>query len=88
MPANLATFVCKHVFRSERPVLFAYREDGMLCLMCGEADHDESADGFKVVGVGHLLERDPSLNDLERLPEGAEVERLSVADPWQPTSDD
>ena len=75
-------YICSHVFDASRPVLLVSREDGDWSLMCGDG-HDFDRDLPKVVGIGHLLERDPSLNDVVDLPAGFEAERPAVGEPWE-----
>jgi len=48
--------------------------------MCGGADHGDN--DIRVVGVGHLVERDPTLNECADLPNGFEAERSTVGAPW------
>jgi hypothetical protein len=48
--------------------------------MCGGADHEGK--DVRVVGVGHLVASDPTLNDCADLPEGFEAERSAVGSPW------
>ncbi|AVR98214.1 hypothetical protein [Pseudoduganella armeniaca] len=74
-----AAFVCPHVFNNERPVLLVLREDGDWQLLCGQTDH--YADG-KVVGLEHLIERDPSIAELQDLPVDWEAERAAPGQPW------
>jgi hypothetical protein len=49
--------------------------------LCG-ANHPEDALPH-VVGLGHLVDRDPTLLELARLPEDWEAERASVGDMWR-----
>jgi hypothetical protein len=35
-----------------------------------------------VVGIGHLIDEDPSLHACSDLPNGHEAERLSIGSPW------
>ena len=79
-PNNLAVYICSHVFNATRPVLLVAHEQGDFMFMCGAADH-ESKDTH-VVGVGHLVERDPTLNECADLPEGFEAERSAVGNSW------
>jgi len=79
-PDNLAVFVCPHVFENTRPILYVCREDGDWQFLCGENDHDEKG---HVVGVGHLTERDPTLNELAELKPDWEAERKHVGDQWK-----
>lgn len=78
-PNNLRAFVCPHVFRDERPILYVCRADGDWQFLCGGGDHDEQG---HVVGVGHLTARDPSLNELSGLKADWEAERTEVGGKW------
>lgn len=79
-PANLAAFVCPHVFKDERPILYVCRADGDWQFLCGEEDHSD-ADGH-VVGVGHLTDRDPTLHELADLPSDYEAQRKQTGQAW------
>ena len=82
---HLGVFICGHIFRDERPVLLVIHEtDGDWQLLCG-GDHDVGETPH-VVGVGHLLDRDPSLQELADLPLGWEAERESADASWQRTA--
>lgn len=79
--ANLAVYLCSHVFEKEEPILYVCKEDGEWQFLCGKShDVDEVP---KVVGLAHILEMDDSIFDLEDLPDNWEAERLSIDDPWQ-----
>jgi hypothetical protein len=78
---HLLVFCCEHVFRHERPVLYVCREDGDWQFLCGQSDHSQSSDPL-AVGVGHLIESDPSLSVLADLPANCEAERKSKVDEW------
>ncbi len=80
-PSNLKSYVCSHVFNMERPVLLVVHEDGDWMFMCGKTDHGGSED-CRVVGVGHLVDRDPSINRCADLPDGFEAERNAVGGHW------
>lgn len=79
-PRNLKIYVCSHVFADTRPVLLVAREQGDWMFLCGGRDHDEG--GWKVVGVGHLVDRDPTLEECADLPDNFEAERSAVGEPW------
>ena len=79
-PANLKAYVCSHVFATSRPVLLVANEDGDWMFLCGCDDH--ASTDCLVVGVGHLIARDPSLNECADLAAGFEAERQSVEHPW------
>ncbi len=93
LPRNFATMICNHVFRHERDVNYVIHDkDGRLLLLCGASDHEQSASELKIVGFGHLLDRDHLLRELPPLPPGWSVERSDGADDWRvfedPESDD
>lgn len=79
-PDNLGVFVCQHVFAQERPILFVVHMEGDWQFLCGEA-HEED-DLPRHVGVGHLLQRDPTLESIAHIPDGASAERQSVEHAW------
>lgn len=80
-PPNLTSYICSHVFEKSRPILLIVHEDSDWMFMCGKGDHGGS-DDCHVVGVGHLVERDPSINECADLPSGFEAERKAVGEPW------
>jgi len=77
---NLGVFICSHVYMNTRPILFVVHDEGDWQCLCGESDHDN--DGH-VVGMGHLIDRDPSLSELCDLPDGWEAERKSPQENWR-----
>jgi hypothetical protein len=80
MLREAATFVCAHVFDNSRPILLVARENGDWMHLCGQT-HEESEE-YHVVGVEHLLERDPTLHGIADLPDNTEAERSAVGMPW------
>lgn len=80
MRTEVAAYVCSYVFNNTRPVLLVSRTGGDWQCLCG-GGHDDG-EVPKVVGLNHLLERDPTLRELEDLPEEWQAERASVKDPW------
>lgn len=75
-------YVCVHVFNNERPVLLVTRPEGDWCFLCGDG-HEQTASSIRVVGIGHVLERDKTLFEtLDLLPDW-DAERTSVGQPWQ-----
>jgi len=73
-------YVCTHVALRERPILLVDHSDGDWQFLCGSPHHESSE--CRVVGVGHLLEIDPSLLEIQDLPEGTEATRVDVNSPW------
>lgn len=76
---HLAAFVCSHVFDDTEAVLLVAHEDGDWQFLCGR---DHSGETPRVVGIGHLLDRDFSLKALADLPDGWEAEREHAGDSW------
>jgi hypothetical protein len=81
---KVPAFICSHIFKFERPVLCVSHADGDWQFVCGE-DHE---DGPRLVGLGHLITRDPSLADVLDLPVDYMAERSEVGAPWIRTKAD
>lgn len=81
IPGNLKSYVCIHVFEGTEPVRLINRGDGDWCFLCG-ADHEDNASSYRVVGIGHVLENDPSLRSELDLPPDWESERKGPGEPW------
>ncbi len=78
-PNNLGVIVCPHVFENTRPILYVCRSGSDWQFLCGGDDHDKNG---HLVGVGHLTERDPTLNELAELKPKWEAERSGVGGKW------
>lgn len=77
---EIAAYVCSHVFENSKPVLLVSRAGGDWQCLCGG---DHAADEVpNVVGLNHLLDRDPSLRELEDLPMDWEAERTTTKQKW------
>jgi hypothetical protein len=74
-----AAFICSHVFDNSRPILLVVKSDGDRQFLCGDT-HDEIP---RVVGINHLLDRDPSLHEVMDLPDNWEAERESPETLWR-----
>lgn len=81
MDYHQKSYVCIEVFQNEKPVLLVSREHGDWCFLCG-ADHPDDPSFYRVVGIGHLLERDPELNNVLDLAPNEEAERAAPGQPW------
>lgn len=79
---HLKSYICTHVFENVRPILLvSHEEDGSWCFLCGD-NHENVATSYRVVGIGHLIDRDSSLNDCSDLSIGWEAERIAIGAPW------
>jgi hypothetical protein len=85
MSFHRKSYVCIHVFNQSRPVLLVSREDGDWCFLCGDV-HPDSAEHYRVVGMGHVVEQDPSLESVMDLLPNEEVERIAVGEGWVRTN--
>ena len=74
-------YVCLHIFDASRPVLLVVRSDRDWQFLCG-AEHEDVAANYRIVGAGHIFDRDPTLKELGDLAENWEAERSSVRDAW------
>jgi hypothetical protein len=80
MNPEIAAYVYSHVFKHSRHVLLVSRAGGDWQCLCGES-HEEGEIPY-VVGLNHLIKRDPTLKELRDLPINWEAERVTVSDPW------
>ena len=74
-------YVCVHVFDSSRPVLLVSRSEGDWSFLCG-AEHEDKAENYRVIGRGHILDRDHTLSELADLAPNWEAERTAVGAAW------
>ena len=74
-------YVCNHVFDKSRPILLVSRPEGDWCFLCGGA-HEDGASAYKVIGIAHLLELDPSIQELADLPADWDAERETMDEKW------
>ena len=81
VPYHRKAYVCIHVFDKSKPVLLIDRTDGDWSFLCGQA-HADNASMYRVVGIGHVINDDPSLAALLDLPANWEAERGSISEPW------
>ncbi|MCS0585531.1 hypothetical protein NX784_28520 [Massilia pinisoli] len=78
-------YVCIDVFENRKPVLLVSRPDADWCFLCGE-EHPDDASYYRVVGIGHILEKDPSLKEVMDLQPDEEAERSSPDSSWVRTN--
>ena len=81
--SDYAVFLCPHVFRKERPILEVIRDpDGDWQFFCG-GEHDFEKERPHTVGIGHLIEDDPSIQDLAAMEKGTYAERDAIGLKWR-----
>jgi hypothetical protein len=77
---DYGVYCCPHVYEATSPVLVVIRDpDGYWQFLCGSP---EDTGDCHLVGVGHLLERDPSLENMAELSFSAGAERSSQDKEW------
>jgi hypothetical protein len=74
-------YVCIHVFEGTQPVLYVTRPEGDWCALCGKS-HPDDANYYRVVGLGHVIEQDPTVAEVLDLAANEEAERQAVGGPW------
>lgn len=84
MDSHQKAYVCIHVFDGSRPVLLVSRADGDWSFLCGGL-HANDASSYRVVGIGHVVDKDPSLRAVMDLPPDWEAERQDVSSDWTKT---
>ncbi len=78
-----ACIACIHVRDASRPVLLVTHDEDDWTCVCGGEDHVQDASDFAVVGLDHLVVRDPTLAAILDLPVGWEAERAQAGSPWE-----
>lgn len=76
------SYVCSHVFATDREILYVTRPDGDWCFMCGGDDHPPDSRALRVVGLGHVIGSDASVAEVLDLEPNEEAERASVGAAW------
>ncbi|MCL2849229.1 MAG: hypothetical protein FWE61_04165 [Micrococcales bacterium] len=89
---HTASFTCVHVVHDGAPVLLVAHDedDGAWQFLCGGQN---TLDDAVVVGMCHLVQADPTLNELHEMAQGWMAERDEVGGPWtlsprEPDDDD
>lgn len=75
-------YVCIDVFEDRKPITLVYRTDGDWCFTTFDNPYGDDSDKYRVIGIGHILQRDPSIESLENLPNNWEAERAAPMHPW------
>lgn len=80
MNLEIPAYVCSHIFENSRPILLVSRAGGDWQCLCGEQHKIDEMPN--VIGLNHLMDRDPSLIELQNLPADWEAERRDVRSVW------
>jgi len=80
-PRNLKSYICVHVLDRSRPIVYVARPDGDWCVLCGDDDPTDVSQ-YRVVGLGHATELDPTVEQVLDLRPNEEATRESVDAPW------
>ncbi|ELX8745379.1 hypothetical protein ACWL9T_001435 [Acinetobacter baumannii] len=75
---DFGVYCCPHIFHKEKPVLLVIRDEDWQFL-CGNDVDDEC----HYVGVGHLLDRDNSLEVLINLEKNTGAKRDDTNQAWK-----
>jgi hypothetical protein len=79
-PDNTAAFCCEHVFSQERPILYVTHDhDGDWQFLCGQSHSDGKP---RVVCLGCMVERDPTIWTLADMPAGWGADRDRPGANW------
>ena len=79
---DFGVYICPHIFKDGDPVLEGIRDpDGDWQLFCGRENCAEQSKPH-LVGIGHLISNDESINELTCLKPGTYAERESVLQKW------
>jgi hypothetical protein len=78
---HILSFVCVDVYPGGKDILLVSREDGDWSFLCGST-HPESLDQFQMIGMSHLLERDPTLRQVLNLGRNQSAERQELGSRW------
>ncbi len=81
---NTACFVCDHVLKKERDILFVTHdhEDSSWQFLCGQDDHTD--DNIRIISLEEATKLDNSINELFEMPVGVGAEREKIGMKWTP----
>jgi hypothetical protein len=81
-PPNTAVFTTVHVLERRSPITIVTHDadDGGWQFLCGTTNADADA---RVVGLGRVLDLDPTVAELADLPFGWRAWRGKPKEPWQ-----
>ena len=82
-PESTACFTCKHVVKEGAEILYVTHDvdDGGWQFLCS-GNHTE--DDAMILGMGEVVQIDPSVNGLYEMPEGVGANRETRNGEWKP----
>jgi hypothetical protein len=81
-PRNLGVFVCRDVYDGSPALVVWHDADGDWQFFCGEPHGDGDIENILLACLEHVVEQDPTLNDLAMLPPGYGAERANARAAW------
>jgi hypothetical protein len=78
---HILSFVCVDVYPGGKDILLVSREHGDWSFLCGST-HPKSLDQIQMIGMSHLLERDPTLRQVLNLHRNQSAERQELGGRW------
>ncbi len=82
-PPNVATFTLRDIIDGKRPILFVTHDDDDGSWQFTDGRQAPDPKDAALVGLGCVLDLDPSIAELADLPIGWWAWRDSVDEPWQ-----
>jgi len=80
---NYGVYVCPHVFKKESPVLVGIRDpEGDWQFFCDDENCPENSEPH-LIGVGHLTQADPTINELTCLKPGSFAQKIHANADWE-----
>lgn len=80
---NYGVYVCPHVFKNKSPVLVSIRDsEGDWQFFCDDENCPEKSEPH-LIGVGHLTESDPTINELTCLKPNYFAQRIHADAEWE-----
>lgn len=80
-PKNCATIVSKSVVDGSKPILYVSHDEDDHGWQFLDNESEEIED-LCIIGLGHILELDPSMTELASLEPGWHVVRVDQDSPW------
>ena len=79
---NLGVYVCSHIFEKKSPILLSVRDEDGWQFLCGNEGCPENSQP-RLIGVGHLIHRDPSISELVNLKLNSFAQKIHSNAEWE-----